>query len=416
MNILQITVFTGIGVTIESYDIMVCSLLAKQLGANFFSAVSPSMQVMLVYAILTVAYLVSPVSSLIVGFLGDLKGRKTVIVNAQVWMTACTFLMGVLPTYQQIGWLAGALLAVLRITQNLVVGGDFPGAVTYLLEHASEKRGLYFGVMMGILGFGSAMASGVVYLLMDWIPTHEFNAWGFRLPFLFGGVLGIVGIMLRRMMPESPEFLRYIAETPPDEPPANLRHVFKKIWRPALLVIGTTLAPLSVSTFKSTMPVMLDSFYHFNAADIYLALSVVYFSSGFLKMFFGWLTDFVGCYKIALASSLLLLLGAIPLFGILRSGLSIAPFVFILYLQAVTALSSSSMSILIAATFPAKIRYAGAGLSNSVGNMFAACILPFAQLNYGFWHTDIGMMGLFIALAVLSIYSLKLLVTRYDLV
>lgn len=403
MTPLQIALYTGIGVTIEGYDFAIYGLLSQQIGANFFSQSSVSTQLFMVLGILVLGNLVRPISGLITGFWGDRVGRKRVITHTLIGMTVTTVVMGILPGSEHIGWLAGLILAMCRIFQNLAMGGDFPGAVTYLLEHTNgAKRGLYFGIMFGVLGVGASMASGVIALLTKYLSETQFYAWGYRIPFILGGVLGLVGTLMRRALPESPEFISYIQR--PSCAPPNLLSALRRIWRPSCLVIGMSVAALAVSLMKMVLPICLSQYYRYQSTDIYLSLSIAYFTSGLMKLFFGWLSDKVGHKAVALSSSGLLLLGAIPVFMFLRvGGLKWALYLFVFYLQIVTSLSAASMSILIASVFPVEIRYAGTGLSNNLANLIASFAPLFVQYSYSKLNSDTWVISMLMLLASVSI-------------
>lgn len=416
MTPFHIALYTGIGITIEGYDFAIYGLLSKEIGHNFFSQCSPSMQLFMTLGILVLGNLVRPVSGLITGFWGDRLGRRHMLTHTLVGMTIFTFMIGILPGFSYLGWMAGILLASCRIIQNLMMGGDFPGAVTYLLEHATKaKRGLYFGIMFGVLGFGASIASGTIALLTRILTPEQFCAFGYRIPFILGGLFGLIGIIMRRRLPESPEFLDYIKQADLKRtPPPNLATVFKRIWRPSLLVIGMSVAALVISLIKTVLPISLNQFYHYQATDIYLALSLAYFLSGFAKLFFGWVSDSVGHKTIAFASSGLLFIGTIPMFILLStSGQRWALYSFILYLQLVTSLSAASVSILVAAAFPAEVRYAGTGFSNNMANLIASFSPLLVQYSYSELNSDAWIMAAFVSLALLSIICIHKLSAQH---
>ncbi len=424
MSALRLALYLGFGITIEGYDYAIYALLAKHMSVHFFGATAENLDLPLlfVFGILVIGNLVRPVSGLLVGFLGDRRGRKKMVTHTLLGMTLSTLAIGCIPSYQRIGWLAGLLLALCRILQNWMMGGDFPGAVTMLLESIKRgKRGLYFGIMFGMLGFGSSLAAGVIALLNKLLTTTQMNLWGWRIPFLFSVVLGLVGVVLRYSLPETPEFLARCQTTAsalqhdnechqrlqPSTTPVRFGAVLHQIWRPSLLVIGMTMAPLAISLFKTILPTCLEHQYHYPPVEIYLALSMAYFSSGFAKLLFGWISDRLGTTAVAASSSLLLLLGTLPMFALLRLHQYTWPlYLFIFYLQIVTSLSAASMSMLAASAFPVTIRFAGLGFSSNMANLLAAFVPLIAQLNYSSFRNDLCIIIGFLLLALLSLYCI----------
>ena len=202
-----------LGNALEWYDFAVYGYVASALGQAFFPAEVPALQTMASFAVFAVGFLMRPIGSLVLGPLGDLLGRRLMLSVSIVIMGVSSLAIGLLPTHAQIGMAAGTLLVVLRMLQGFSVGGEFTGSITYATEAAaSGQRGLLssLAVAGGLAGFslGSLTAA-----LIGWLVGEPaMTAWGWRLPFLLGAVVAMVGLWMRRAMPET---------LPPEQAPGS---------------------------------------------------------------------------------------------------------------------------------------------------------------------------------------------------
>jgi MFS transporter, MHS family, proline/betaine transporter len=190
---------------LEWYDFAVYGTLAPVLGKLFFPADDPVASLLAAFGVFAVGYGVRPLGGVLLGHVGDRFGRKPALILSVLVMGGGTTLIGVLPTHAEIGAASAGLLVALRIIQGLSVGGEYPDSIVFLAEHAPpERRGFYaswpmFGSVVGFL-LGSALASLISNLFGD----AAVEAWGWRLPFLFGAVIAVCGVLFRRHMSEPP--------------------------------------------------------------------------------------------------------------------------------------------------------------------------------------------------------------------
>jgi MFS transporter, MHS family, proline/betaine transporter len=193
-----------LGNALEWYDFAVYGYVASALGQAFFPAEVPALQTMASFGVFAVGYLMRPVGSLVLGPLGDLLGRRLMLSLSIVIMGLSSLAIGLLPTHAQIGMAAGSLLVLLRMLQGFSVGGEFTGSITYATEAAARGHaGLLSSLATagGLLGFslGSLTAA-----LIGWALGQEaMAAWGWRLPFLLGALVAVLGLCMRRAMPET---------------------------------------------------------------------------------------------------------------------------------------------------------------------------------------------------------------------
>ena len=199
----------SLGAVLEYFDFQVYVFVAAAISVAFFPAgASIWLKQVQVFGIYALGYLVRPVAGIIIAHYADRIGRKKLFVFTVLLMSVPTFLMGLLPTYAMIGWLAPVLLLLLRLAQGCAVGGELPGASVFVSEHAPARHlGRSSGVFMGIVNCGlllGAGAAGLASLVAGLDPAFGSLAW--RLPFILGGLFGLMAAYLRRHLAETPMF------------------------------------------------------------------------------------------------------------------------------------------------------------------------------------------------------------------
>src|SRR5262252_4975759 len=204
---------TLVGTAIEWYDYFIYAQAAGLVLAPLFFAPfaqeNPALSQILSFATIGISFLFRPLGAIVCGYLGDRFGRKVVLVLTLVLMGAATTLIGLLPTYAQIGVWAPVLLIVLRIVQGFSAGGEWGGAALMAVEHAPVEKRSFFGSFPQIgVPIGMILATTVLLILTAVLGKERFAEWGWRLPFLFSIVLIVVGSLIRRSVEESPVFER----------------------------------------------------------------------------------------------------------------------------------------------------------------------------------------------------------------
>ncbi|MGE0238997.1 MAG: MFS transporter, partial [Parvibaculaceae bacterium] len=196
-------VWAGIvGNVMEWYDFAIYGFFARTIGSLYFPAEDPRTSLLAAYAVFAVGFFMRPLGAILFGHIGDRVGRGPALLWSVVAMAVPTLVMGLLPTYAEIGIWASILMLVCRMLQGLAVGGEYTSSAVFLAETAEPgKRGAatawaVFGATGGIL-LGSAVGA----LVMNTLPLDQVVAWGWRVPFLFGVLVGVAGFILRRRMP-----------------------------------------------------------------------------------------------------------------------------------------------------------------------------------------------------------------------
>ena len=193
-----------LGNALEWFDFAVYGYVATPLGKAFFPVDAPGMQVVAAFGVFAVGYLMRPVGSLVLGPIGDLLGRRDMLSLSIVLMGGSSLLIALLPTHAQWGPAAGLLLLVLRMLQGFSVGGEFTGSMTYATEAARPGRQGFSASLAtagGLVGF--SLGSATVAVLAALLGTSAMEAWGWRLPFGMGALVAVLGLWMRREMPET---------------------------------------------------------------------------------------------------------------------------------------------------------------------------------------------------------------------
>jgi MHS family proline/betaine transporter-like MFS transporter len=200
-------IVTSMGNAIEWFDFALYAQLAVYISKNFFGNVADKNQLLFTFGTFAIAFLVRPIGAIFFGYIGDRFGRKVVLTTTITIMASSTLALGILPTSSQIGVLAPVLLLLVRMLQSFSTGGEYSGAMTYIVESSPDnKRGRLTSVLeMGTM-IGNALAAIIVATLLYSLSAHQINTWGWRLPFLLAAPFGIIVVYLRYRLDETPSF------------------------------------------------------------------------------------------------------------------------------------------------------------------------------------------------------------------
>ncbi|KAB0545952.1 MHS family MFS transporter [Pseudomonas argentinensis] len=226
-----------VGSALEYYDFFIYAQAAALIFPQiFFPNTDPKMAIVASLATYGVGYLARPVGAFVLGHWGDTRGRKNVLLLCMFLMGISTMAVGLLPTYHDIGFLAPALLVVLRLIQGFAVAGEISGASSMILEHAPfGRRGFYASFTLQGVQAGQVLAAAVFLPLAYFMPSEAFNDWGWRIPFLLSAFVLLAGFIIRREVHETPAFVneenkQKIAKSPISE-------AFSTSWRTMFLVM-----------------------------------------------------------------------------------------------------------------------------------------------------------------------------------
>jgi MFS family permease len=308
---------SSLGTVFEWYDFYLYAVLAPFFAALFFPPGNQTAALLSAFAAYAAGFLVRPFGALVFGRIGDLVGRKYTFLITIVFMGGSTFLVGLLPTYASIGWLAPILMVTLRLVQGLALGGEYGGAATYVAEHAPhDKRGYDTSWIQTTATLGLFLSLLVIYLCRSNMDAKAFAEWGWRIPFWVSLILLVFSVYIRLKLHESPVFQKMKSEGKGSKSPLtdsffkypNNKYVL-------LALLGATAGQGVVwytgqfyALFFLTITLKLD----YATAYTLIAISLLIGTPFFIV--FGWLSDRIGRLKIILAGCLIAAVTYFPLF------------------------------------------------------------------------------------------------------
>jgi len=205
-----------VGNVLEWYDFAVYSFLAGIIGQTFFPSGDPTTELLASFAVFGVGFLARPLGGVVIGRLGDVRGRKDALLVTIFLMASGTVLMGLAPSYAAVGIAGPAVMVVARLMQGFSAGGEWGGSTAFIVEWAPEgKRGWYGSFQQMSVAAGLLLGSGTAALLSSVMSPESMESWGWRIPFLLGGILGPVGLWMRRTLEETPAYREARAEVAP---------------------------------------------------------------------------------------------------------------------------------------------------------------------------------------------------------
>src|SRR5256885_5622632 len=238
---------SSIGSVLEYYDFFIYGTAAALVfGKLFFPHSDPATGTLLSFATYGVGYVARPVGAFFMGHLGDRHGRKRVLVLTIVMMGTCTFLVGCLPTYGDIGLWAPVLLVVLRLMQGFSASGEQSGGNTLTLEHAPDQRRAFFSSFTLPGTQAGLVIATATWLPISAMPEHDLLTWGWRIPFWLSAIVVVVGVVIRRRLDETPMFAEAVREGEIERAPIGelLRDHRAGVIRVTLIAIGSTVSTI----------------------------------------------------------------------------------------------------------------------------------------------------------------------------
>jgi MFS family permease len=311
---------SSIGTVFEWYDFYLYAVLAPFFASLFFPSGNDTAALLSAFATYAAGFLVRPFGALLFGRIGDLVGRKYTFLVTIVVMGTSTFLVGLLPTYANIGWLAPILLVMLRLLQGLAVGGEYGGAATYVAEHAHPaKRGYATSWIQTTATLGLALALIIIVLCRELMNAAAFSNWGWRIPFIVSCILLLFSVYIRLRLHESPIFQKMKEEGKGSKTPVIESFFHYPNNKYVLLALLGATAGMGVVWYTGQFYALF--FLTITLKLAYLPAYLLVLGSLIvgtpLFLLFGWLSDRIGRLKIILAGCLMAALTYFPLFAAL---------------------------------------------------------------------------------------------------
>ena len=375
----------ALGGALEIYDFIIFVFFALTLSQLFFPPEMPEwLRLLQSFGIFVTGYLARPLGGILMAHFADSLGRKKVFSLSILMMALPCLLIGIMPTYAQIGYFAPLLLLALRVLQGAAVGGEVPSAWVFVAEHApAGHRGYALGFLQAGLTFGYLLGALTATFLAQAFTPAEILDYAWRYPFLLGGVFGVIGVWLRRWLSETPVFMAMQArrEAAVELP---LRAVLRE-HRLALLpaMILTCVLTSAVVVFVVITPTMMQKTFGMTASHTFAlsALGIVFLNIGCVLA--GLLVDRIGAWRTVMLYSLLLPLGIGVLYSCLISGgnwVGLAYAVAGLSCGVVGAVPSVMVSL-----FPARIRVSGISFTYNIAYAAWASITPLLLIGLMPW-------------------------------
>ncbi|RDG36171.1 MFS transporter [Streptomyces corynorhini] len=368
----------------EWFDFGVYAYLAGTLGEVFFPASSPGTQVVSTFATFAAAFLVRPLGGLVFGPLGDRIGRKRVLAATMIMMAISTFAVGFLPGYDTIGFAAPLLLLVCRLVQGFSTGGEYAGATTYIAEYAPDRRRGFLGSWLDFGTFvGYSLGSGIVTLLTALLGQDGMVDWGWRLPFLVAGPLGLIGLYMRLRLEETPAFQKETeqaelrarqggAEQDPVEEArqsgkGRLKEIFTRHWQAVLICMGLVLL-YNVTNYMVTsyLPTYMTETIGQDALTAQLLVLGTMVVVVLTITTVGRSSDRWGRRPVFMAGSVALVVLSIPAFLLIRTGGIVPSAVGCLILGLLLVSFAGTSASTLPALFPTRLRYGALSISFNI--------------------------------------------------
>lgn len=411
-----------VGTTIEFYDFYVYATAAVLVFPHlFFPSGNETTALLASFAVFGAAMVARPLGAIVFGHLGDKKGRKVTLVAALLTMGIATFLIGLLPTYAMVGWVAPALLVILRLAQGFAIGGEWSGAALVATENAPKGKRAIFGTFPQLgapLGF--IIANGLFLIIAAMLPSDDpsrpstaFLEWGWRIPFLFSAVMVVVGLWVRLNLVESNAFEKTVERGKVQRVP--LVSVFSTHWKQLVLgtfyMLATYVLFYLMTTFSlsygraATTAAVPGLGYDYTTFVLMMIFGVIFF--GIFTMASGPWADRWGRRKTLIWVTLGIIVFGFTWGTFLTSGF-VGVLLWLVIGFTLMGMTFGPMGALLPELFPANVRYTGSGISYNVSSILGAALAPFVAValwSYGegspFW------VGVYLsAMAVLTLIAL----------
>ena len=366
-----------IGTTIEWYDFFLYgSAAALVFNKLFFPKADPLVGAMLAFATYALGFVARPVGGMVFGHFGDRIGRKKLLMASLVIMGGSTVLIGLLPTYGQVGLLAPVLLIVLRLAQGFAVGGEWGGAVLLVAEHGDAKRrGFWTSWPQSGVAAGSVLASGVLALMTALQSEAEFLAWGWRIPFLLSAILIAIGWWVRSTIEESPVFKEVEVHALVHRAPilAALKDRPGGVALGIALRVAENLSYYVITAFSITYVTEVVGISRRLALNALLIGAMVQFCCIPL---FGALSDRVGRRPVYALGAAGMGIWAFAFFRMLATGATPLVILAIVVGLVLHAAMYGPQAAFLAELFPTRIRYSGISIAAQLSSVFAGALAP----------------------------------------
>ncbi len=369
----RVILLASLGGALEFYDFVIYSQFAQYIGRAFFPNDDPLISLVVSFSVFAVGYFARPLGGIFFSHMGDRIGRRRVLIITILLMSGATTAIGLLPTYAQWGVTASILLVLLRVIQGFCLGGELPGAIAYVVETAPRRSGFSVGIIFFCVNSGVFLAALLNLVVHETLSVEDIGAWGWRIGFLVGGVLGIISFFLRLSLEESKEFSRIRAVAGASAVPfAELMRTY-----PKAVVVGVAILAVTAgfNGLLFAMPAFLPQTMGYAAVDAIEAQNVclAILSVGLLGI--AWLSDRISRKAIVLIGTTLLMLLSYPFFKAAQDH-SMNLIVMFAIVGVAASFCSGTVIGIAADLFPTRIRFTGVALSYNLSFTLFSGLAP----------------------------------------
>lgn len=370
----RMVLLAGIGGGLEYYDFVVYAIFASAISKAFFPTDDPLTSLLLAFAVFAVGFVARPLGGVVLSTIGDRYGRKNVFVGSLFMMSASTACVGLLPDYAQWGAAATVLLILLRFVQGMCLGGELPGAVTYVVEMMPERRGFACGVVYAFVNGGVVLAAVVNWSLQNSLPPEKVADLGWRIAFVFGGLLGFVSFWLRRSLEETPEFARMLAMKATARRP--LGELFREHRAPMLVGIAVVSVTSAVNGLLfAHMAPYLTNVLQRPPMEVAVAMNAMLVAMTTMLIVVGYFADRWPKHLILRAGALLVVAGALPWYRV-TAGHAEWLLPLMILAGAATGIANGTFASTLADLYPARVRFSGIAMSMNLSVMMVGGTAP----------------------------------------
>ncbi|MEG1561286.1 MAG: MFS transporter [Raoultibacter sp.] len=376
----KVALSSFLGNFIEWFDYATYSYFAVIIAKVFFPTEDPAVALMQTFGVFAISFLLRPIGAIFWGSLGDKKGRKWALSTSIFLMTGATFLIGLLPGYGAIGLLAPILLLVLRMVQGFSASGEYAGAATFLAEYApANKRGVYCSIVPASTAVGLLVGSMFATAMYGLLDPGAVESWGWRIPFLLAGPLGLVAHYIRTRLEDSPTYKamhKVVAKS--DDAPHPIRDLLKNHMRELVISFGAAMLNAvgfyTVLTYLPTYLFEVVKMDHTQSTMITTICLVAYVAFIFGM---GHLSDKFGRKRMMITACVSFIIFTVPAFMLLNTGEFFTVLIVELVLCAILTVNDGTLSSYLTETFPTEVRYSGFALSFNMANALFGGTAPF---------------------------------------
>jgi MHS family proline/betaine transporter-like MFS transporter len=407
----RLIIASSMGNALEFYEILVYGYFAVTIAKVFFPAADEAVSILVTLGTFGISFLARPVGAIFLGAYGDRKGRKRALTLSILLMTIGTGLMTIMPSYGSVGLLAPVLVIAARLLQGFSVGGEFASSTAFLVEHRPDRAGYFASWQWSSQGLAALIATGFGVLLTTTMPAADLQAWGWRIPFAFGLLIGPVGYYIRSHMAETPEFLDAGAARAP------LRDLFIEQWDRLLLTIGAVVASTSSQYMLVYMPTYAVRELGLPQSTGFIAAVAAAALQTLVVPLVGLWVDRVGQIRIMSGAAILFVLTSYLAFVLLDAHASLAVLMaMVCWIGLLKSFFSGALPSLMARIFPVTTRVSGMSLSYNISVPIFGGFAPFfAQSLIDITGSKLAPSYYMIATALLSLAALIVLQRRYRL-